>query len=735
MSLFNSEQFGKDLRCWIGQIVDDSEWKENRLGEKYSDPSDIPGWGYRYKVRIFGKHPETGLRDVELPWADIIYPVTGGSGHASSFQTPNLRKNSFVFGIYLDGIDETQPCILGCFGNNNETNLLFSRPPKGFVPASGLYREEVPVHSVPVSQGPPIESVALGENVESESDKQEEKDGFQESTLPTLEKCAKSLDKTQTEIKKFIQRVEETQRRAQNWSYWVNAKGTELASGVFRTENIDIDIQRSSQFIAGELKEIINGIRQFVTEKLDDAISNTYYLFFPEDEKNVEKAHNKAIDLITCLFNKIIANLIKMIGDLLRNIVNRFINVPICAVENILSNLLGQLLGLITGTLSSIFGGLTSIIGSAIDIAGDILGFVSQILGFFLCDEQSACPENVKWSSWGGPSSGISLDFNSIFNKVKGIADSSRQIIDPNSFDFNLDFSGVFSNSCNVGPIFLGPPTVEFFGGGGRGARGNAVVGRNGKILAVDLVSSGSGYSNPPFVKFKDESGIGKGAKARARIVDGRVSEIIIDNPGSGYKTTFDGSRGGDGRVYANPNQIIVKRKDGRYDLPYNPGDPFEVLPGDEVSGPFISGPGGTLVPGVPGPGEFPITGGVSDINNILSDAGKYPVILQLIGVEIQSPGVNYSINDTITLNPSSGSIVEPVFGPFGTIVDLNIIDGGEGFTEFPEIIINTQSGYNAKLIPILGVKRINDVPEEIYSISASDADKVIQVIDCVGKI
>jgi hypothetical protein len=905
MSLFNSEQFGKDPRFWLGQIVDDSEWKENRPEGLYDTSDEVPGWGYRYKVRIFGKHPETGLQDVELPWADILYPVTSGSGHASSFQTPNLRKGNFVFGIYLDGKDETQPCIFGCFGNNDQTSLQFSRPQVGFTPTSGLYKEEVPVYSIPAGgSGPkggpsPHEGTGLGDNQNNEGNGQELEDGRQESTLPVSEKCAKSLDDTQIELKKFIQRVEETQRRAQNWSYWVNTKGTELASGVFRTETIEIDIQKTAQRISERIKDIINGIRQYITEKIDDIISDTYKLFFPEEEKEVEEAHNQAIDLITCLFNKIIANLIKMIGDLLRELVGRFINVPLCAVENILSGLLGQLLGLITGTLNSIFGPLSALIGSAIDLAGDILGFVSQILGFFLCDEDSACPENTKWSSWGGASgSKTSLDFNKIFNKTKEISENAKKIVDPNNFDFNLDFSSVFQDTCNVGPILCGPPTVDFTGGGGRGARGNAIVNLAGNILGVDIITPGSGYTRSPTVTFVDACGKGKGAAAEVEMEDDennpgkkKVKRVKIKSPGSGYLPGFDGSRGGDGRVYATPDQIVIKRNTGKFEA-FNPDDSFEVFEGDEVSGPFVttlpggvSGPGfpgfpggpgglgGVSGPGFPGfpggpgglggvgggpgfpggPGGlggvgggpgFPggpgglggvgggfgddledqliaggtggeeinvggdsaiagdlvvtiggsggtqvvsggfggtsvtigdiplIAGGVggTPIPNVTSgglpvtiggigglrvtaggtggtpvtiarDAstitgstsfGSYPVVLELSAVEIESTGVNYSPNDTVSIIPSNGAVLEPVFGPFGSIVGVNIIDNGEGFTEIPEIVINTESGYNANLIPILGVTRIGDVPEELYKIP--QGEKIIKVIDCVGK-
>ncbi len=810
MSLFNSEQFGKDPRFWMGQIVDDSEWKENRPGGLYDTPDDVPGWGYRYKVRIFGKHPESELRDVELPWADVLYPVTSGSGHGSSFQTPNLRKGNFVYGLYLDGMDETQPLILGCFGNNDQTNLQFSRPQAGFAPFSGLYGEQVPIYSIPAGGSPPKggpephEGTGLGDNENNEANEEQLKDGNKTASIPVSENCAKSLDKTQIALKNFIQRVEQTQKRAQNWSYWVNARGTELASGVFRTENIDIDIQRTAAEISEDIKNIINDLRQKITERIDDVISDTYKLFFPEEEKKVEEAHNKAIDTITCLFNKIIANLIKIIGDLLRQLVNRFINVPLCAVENILSGLLGQLLGLITGTLNSIFGPLSALIGSAINLAGDILGFVGQILGFFLCDEDSACPESTEWSSWGGAGSGkASLDFNKIFNKTKEISENTKRVVDPNNFDFNLDFSSVFQDTCNVGPIFCGPPTVEFFGGKGRGARGNAIVSVTGSILGVDIITPGRGYTSPPKVKFVDACGVGRGAKGRVRIKDGKVTQVIIDKSGSKYRPNFDGSRGGDGRVYAKPEQIVIERKNGTFEL-FNPDDPFEIFDGDKVTGPFdptvtpglpglpggiggssgdtgddielsAGGTGGTplIIDGIPvnagGTGGTPLTVNGNPVNSggrpiniggtggtpVTSGAiggtplivngrpvttddfdaatlGQYPVVLKLCAIEIQSTGVNYSSNDTIVVEPSNGAILEPVFGPFGSIIDVNIIDEGEGFTERPNIVIKTQSGYNALLIPILCVNRIGDIPEELYKIP--EGEQIIKVIDCVGK-
>ena len=69
--------------------------------------------------------------------------------------------------------------------------------------------------------------------------------------------------------------------------------------------------------------------------------------------------------------------------------------------------------------------------------------------------------------------------------------------------------------SCNVGPVFCGPPTVEFVGGGGSGAKGNVIVSAAYSVLGVDIIIPGGGYIGPPRLKFNDSCVI-KIAKGRA---------------------------------------------------------------------------------------------------------------------------------------------------------------------------------------------------------------------------
>lgn len=69
------------------------------------------------------------------------------------------------------------------------------------------------------------------------------------------------------------------------------------------------------------------------------------------------------------------------------------------------------------------------------------------------------------------------------------------------------------SNECpGLDYVECGPPRIQFFGGGGIGAVGNPVIGKDGSLLAVDVISGGHGYQYPPIVVAKDDCQIGNGA-------------------------------------------------------------------------------------------------------------------------------------------------------------------------------------------------------------------------------
>ena len=124
-TLFNSGFLGENFNWWIGQIADDSYWRDNIISTKFDDLGTVPGWGRRYKVRIIGLHDqeEESIDSDQLPWAQVMYPVTAGGGQANASATSALRQGNFVFGFFLDGADQQVPVIMGVLGNNVQTTL------------------------------------------------------------------------------------------------------------------------------------------------------------------------------------------------------------------------------------------------------------------------------------------------------------------------------------------------------------------------------------------------------------------------------------------------------------------------------------------------------------------------------------------------------------------------------------------------------------------------------------
>jgi len=124
-SLFNPGFLGGNFSWWVGQVSDDSVWRDNIIPTVHSDKNMNPGWGYRYKVRILGIHDwgEESIASEDLPWAQVMYPITAGGGQGSAYQTPAIRQGNMVIGFFMDQQDQQIPVIMGILGNNQQQPL------------------------------------------------------------------------------------------------------------------------------------------------------------------------------------------------------------------------------------------------------------------------------------------------------------------------------------------------------------------------------------------------------------------------------------------------------------------------------------------------------------------------------------------------------------------------------------------------------------------------------------
>ena len=375
--------------------------------------------------------------------------------------------------------------------------------------------------------------------------------------------------------------------------------------------------------------------------------------------------------------------------------------------------------------------------GSATGALDDVLGFATNALSFLSCDEDPNCSDVKDWNPTDGPKINATLDLQSIFGKAKAAADSVKDAVSGfanlgdaiSGIAKGADFSDVFENSCNVGPLFCGPPTIEFLGGGGSGATGNAIISVAGTLLGVDIITPGGDYIGPPRVKFNDSCNKGRGATGRAVVEDGKVVQVIMDDTGTGYLPSPDGSQGGDGRTWADKDRTTVRRSDNTYDPPYKPGTVITVCPGDEVT--------------YPGGNSVIITGDecqdvtAPPLDDVTKSAplpstgtGDYPIVLELDSINITNPGFGYDCSkDKVIMQPSHGCEFKLMCDSLGSIIGVDVVKGCIGFNEDPDIYIQSDTGYNAKMMPVFKVNRVEGEQQLVSS------GEIIQVVDCVGKV
>ena len=772
-ALVKTHFLGKDgFIWWIGQIVDQTQWAGNLGGSPTKTTEDQRGFGFRYKVRIMGYHTAapTDLPDEQLPWASVMFPVTAGvSGGAIS--TPNLRQGDFVQGYFLDGEDAQQPVIMGVIGYNQYTAVMKNIPDTGFKPFSGYTTEDqVPQGALPTTQE---EAKGVAEDVKiSETNNKEvietgvgqvgRDDGAtneqylnekKSSTIASNSDCDKApTGSIQREMKNMIAEVQRIQKPATDWETKVSTKIDNVEKEIAKVKD------NATKAITGDVKRITTELQKNALKKVNDALSDTYYEVFPTELPLLKEKAEEANSELACAFKNIMKNLTGMVGNFLNQIMDRFINTPICAVENFVGSLLGKIGGLIDSAVSSVMTPIKALLagmGIASSSLDDVLGFATDLLSFLSCDEDPKCSDVKEWNPVNGPEITATLDLFSIVSKAKQAASLVQNAVSGfanlgdaiSNVTKNADFSDVFQDSCNVGPVFCGPPTVEFIGGGGSGATGNVIVSALTTVLGVDVITPGGGYIGAPRLKFLDSCDTGKGATGRAVIgeilrPDGTttvgVTKVIMDDTGTDYLPTPDGSQGGDGRTWAGPDETTVKREDGTYDIPYQPGVVVDLEPGDEWTPPgggsiLITEPESitTPLPSIVGPGgrgTFPSTG-----------AGDYPVVLEIDEINVTNPGFGYNPDtDKVVIQTSDGTSkgaeLKIKTDPLGSVTGVDVINGGIGFNEDPKIYIQSDSGYNAKMIPVFKVNRVGeDASPEI--IAAAGTPGVIQVIDCVGKV
>ena len=599
--LFHSEHLGRSKTYfWYGMVVGGEEWEDNQKDDaieshKIHTRDDVAGWGYRAKVAMMGYDPqlveENGIKNSELVMAEVMLPTTGGNGLGGPVNTPTIPNNSFVIGVYKDGVSAREPLIIGILPNVSQSRVKpydFSETqryiastgykPTDFVANDGLWAE-----GAGEGQTPAMEA---GESARTSTVmlKAQKDDGSRKFMLPQTLNCKRNSSGTLSAIQTVIQELMNI----------INlSKVTDFVSRASDAlKNFKSIITTAQNVIAGYVRDILTDIRNTALN-VTNKILGTVLDFIPGNLRSItnDAQTTGVLDAISCAFNKIMGTAKSFVGNFLTNIIGGTVNSLFSSASSMIGSfLVGNLGGAadaigggidvaqgIISTASNLLTaeGLTDAIGGLLGSAGGVLGgiggkllsgldILTGALQLFSCEEEASCATINCWSILygdvcaSGSSSSSSNLSDSVKNQVSQVFDNANDDADNNPEQVYGDVR------LNSGPILSGPPTVSTIGGGRREIMdiGNPIISPSGELLAIDLgtgtggtgtgtgtggtgTGTGTGgtgtgtelptYTSTPKIIISDQTGSGVGAVAIAILEDGNSdSTIIFDKDGCG---------------------------------------------------------------------------------------------------------------------------------------------------------------------------------------------------------
>jgi len=487
-------------------------------------------------------------------------------------------------------------------------------------------------------------------------------------------------------------------------NFFTALKGIKQYANVYITptinavSNITSIISQTASIIGAVLKSLMNRLRDFLIDKIRKGIEALIEMLLPTVARNIKNTIIQTIvDNIFCAFKDIVGGLVDLVLDFLNELVGKVVNAPFCAAQQFTNALINNIAAIVDKAVGPLLDQINDVLGGITKIVGSVFQALDYILGFeaFLCAKPN-CPEikEFKASAWGGPNQAEIDAFNKFLAPAAN-ASAEGIIGSVDKWAENLEIfkgedktfgSGRLGDSpqlqlpCDTSAFRCGAPKITFFGGGGAGAVGEAIVDNVGRTIGVDLVFGGSNYSRPPFVSFEDscEDTFTSGYA----IIDdgGQVTDVVITSGG------------------------ISPPSDGRNEFGDDDGT-VGILPIDDDEGTV---------------GILPIDGGTGD------DRPGNDYIVCLVGFRVLNTGIGYTEEDSITLTPDVPNLNASVsMTEFGQIFDVQINEPVCGLITIPEVIINSPTGNSAVIEPIVSFTRIEDFDD-----ASGDPDIIINVGD-----
>ena len=551
--------------------------------EPQEEQVDGGGWAWRYKIRILGKHTQDKniLSDEDLPWAQVIMPVTAGSGAANYATSPMINQGDTVTIEYYDD-DEQQPVITGVLPRTKQVSTGEPDDTNGYLPHSG-YTERRDKNEKQV------EDETNESNKGSQSSTRSDKFSsvFGDTTV-----LADGCDPNTYKMNAVISVL-------QNLFNQINKfKDDEAYIETIVQQAIDRIYAIVNPFVGQIFNSLFEGLVPILNQGLSALYKKVFAAVLSATGGNVVAATLAAEaalialtpaimalqEAISLLASQTVAAMLGEIDSLVRDAVENNDDFSRCAAEDFASAMVNDIIDKTDAGMQPLLVAVAIILALASVGSGfsagialrGTLGVLKDLTAALLSPAQGGkgkCSGTVNEYAFGiGPVNDVGDILDDIIdsaNTAKSLVDTAEGLIETVDGVINPDqelddllktfgdfpfmsattkIGSTLDNCSTLPPEVCFGPEIVLFGGRGSGAEGVAIVGNNeekndpriagnsqGGILAIDVVDGGSGYEYPPYVDIRDNCGLGIGAVARAVLEGDRVDRIYMVNTGQNY--------------------------------------------------------------------------------------------------------------------------------------------------------------------------------------------------------
>lgn len=585
------------------------------------------GWSWRYKVRVFDKHTEDKvvLPDEELPWAQVLLPVTAGSGAANYAVSPMINQGDTVSIAYYDA-DEQMPIITGILPRTNSVSTADPTDGDAYIPHTGF------------TEGRP-KAPSVDDNESNESS------GPDSQPSPKMAKFSSAIGDTTV--------LANTCDPNEYKSMAINSEVNNLFNQIAEFTG---NAQQTEAFISGAIDRIHSLVNPYVGQMfsgLFDALipvlnaglkalyKAVYAAVLAATGGNAVAARLAAEaallalrpailalqEAISLLAAQVVSNLFSRVNDLVRDTVENNDQFTTCVGTQFNGALVNSIIGEIDDKVGPLLNAVSKVLSGGFNAANQIrsgIDIVKDLAGGLLNADQDAnkCRGTIKEYAFGvGPLSaagdileeildaantaaGLVSDGSKLVADLSGLATEEQKEFIETFGDFpfmstDLGQDSELRNCSTDKPTTCFGPEIVIFGGKGYGASAKAIVGDytatsdertitdvQGGVVSIEVLDGGVEYTYPPYVEVRDNCGLGLGCVARSVVKNGKVVRIYIVKPGENYPSD-------DGRQLLGVGEVeIIEGGSG-----YGPG----IYP-DQYGGEYevITGPGGVVIDIIP---------------------------------------------------------------------------------------------------------------------------------------